>query len=61
VSPGAVADFARFRVDHPLWTVTRSGPSLLRFTAKRGGVTVTAATLGELAGRIRAAERHPPG
>ena len=57
----AVADLARLKIAHPLWVITRSGPGLLRFTAKRGGVMVTAASLGEMADRIRAAEDHWPG
>jgi len=60
MSRGAVADFARFRVEHPMWTVTRAGTDLRGFEARKGGVLVKAASLGELAGRIRAAEQHRP-
>jgi hypothetical protein len=60
VSRGAVADFARFRADHPLWTITRAGMDLRAFEARKGGVLVKAASLGELADRIRAADLHPP-
>jgi len=60
VSPGAVADLARFKVQHPGWTVSRTGPDLRRFTAVRGGVTVIAATLTELRSRISQCEQAWP-
>ena len=57
---GAVADLARFKIDHPLWTVTRAGVDLREYEARRRGLVIRAASLSELGQRIRAAERHPP-
>jgi hypothetical protein len=57
---GAVAELAAFKIRFSPWTVTRSGTDFRRFTAIRGGVSVTAATLGELASRINEAEAAWP-
>ena len=57
---GAVAELAAFKTGRPLWTITRSGTDLRRFTAVRGGVSVTAATLAELASRIAETEAAWP-
>jgi hypothetical protein len=58
---GSVAGLAHFKLTFPLWTVTRSGPGLRAFEARRGGVVVRAATLPELAQRIGEAEAAWPG
>jgi hypothetical protein len=60
VNRAAVADLARFKIGHPLWTVTRAGPDLRGYTARRGGVVLCAATLGELAQRIGETEAAWP-
>jgi hypothetical protein len=57
---GAVAELAAFKIAHPLWTVTRAGMDLRAFEARKGGVVVCGATLGELAQRITEAERNWP-
>jgi len=61
VSRDAVADFARLRVEHPMWQVTRAGVGFREFEARKGGLVIRAASLGELAKRIRVVELHPPG
>jgi hypothetical protein len=57
---GEVAELAAFKLAWPLWTITRAGTDMRRFTAIRGGVTVTAASLAELADRISQTERNWP-
>ena len=61
MSRGSVADLARLKVAYPLWTITRAGTDLRAFEARKGGVLVKAASLGELADRIRSAEANWPG
>jgi len=61
VSRDAVAVLTAFKLAHPLWAVTRAGTSLRAFEARKGGLVIRAASLGELAKRIRVVELHPPG
>jgi hypothetical protein len=60
MSRGAVADLARFKITHSLWSVSRAGPGLRSFEARRGGVLVQAATLPEPEQRITEAESSWP-